>query len=822
MIDHLLGRPSQKFKKIHVLVVSGLWIAYILQGPKHGPPIIRRLSRFLTKNATAWQIHVLTMTGLYMLKNVDKLVNLESPEPLANIYSKSFYRASWILTALDAGFWTAMPVKPKAVRDIASILFSIYYLIFADQADSKVRKVRATVTAEHLRVSWEKQTSPFLRRLKMFTCPRIQVLRAFEIPRPPGSPYRSRIKAYLYYDGPRHSFKLQSKILLNFPGGGFVSMTPRHHDDSLCAWAKKLKMPVISINYGKAPEHPYPYSLDECYDAYMEIMRTKGRCIGLSGTVEPQIVLLGDSAGGNFVAGTVLKLLTNTAHPRLPASLIMIYPALDLNFNSWMTDEQVRLLREESVKELNSPGLMQKKESMYKGMSGKLRVEDSDVKDFRLPSSVEATDAGYGSMTSASNKNAWDTNRSIRKQQEHIGTLLAMTSRVSYFSDKVITPEMLRAMIILYIGPVNRPDFTTDYLLSPVNAPAELLAKFPKVYMMCGEVDPLVDDTVIFAGRLREAKRSAVQRMEALAMSKPWDQHNESEFVEVMLIRGISHGFLQIPMLLPEGKAAISRCAAWIQEAFASREQRYRFNEPLASANNSINGSNILTTEVGDLASNSRRPITTRRPLSQLFKGLLSVAGLGWIVEANADIDDYDEDDDYYYYEYDDEDIGILDPDWTGDPEEDQIRNQLELNVSSLSANHRIGPTGPINLPLLPPANNTKDDFISNGNRHVMNSSEPDVTRSATESSSRSSNRSSDSRLHPTEMQKRREKRKLFRQKSWDKNSLVLEADLMERRRNTIVQSLTAVNPDGNPDGNPKHSLDVSTPSRVIKTKDSK
>ena len=31
-------------------------------------------------------------------------------------------------------------------------------------------------------------------------------------------------------------------------------MTPEHHEERLCAWAEKTGRPVLSIDYGKAPE----------------------------------------------------------------------------------------------------------------------------------------------------------------------------------------------------------------------------------------------------------------------------------------------------------------------------------------------------------------------------------------------------------------------------------------------------------------------------------------------------------------------------------------------------------------------------------------
>ena len=53
-------------------------------------------------------------------------------------YSSNYYRATWISTGLDAGFATAMSIRPKWLKDICSVLFSIYYIIYATEADEKV------------------------------------------------------------------------------------------------------------------------------------------------------------------------------------------------------------------------------------------------------------------------------------------------------------------------------------------------------------------------------------------------------------------------------------------------------------------------------------------------------------------------------------------------------------------------------------------------------------------------------------------------------------------------------------------------------------
>ena len=145
---------------------------------------------------------------------------------------------------------------------------------------------------------------------------------------------------------------------------------------------------------------------------------------------------------------------------------------------------------------------------------------------------------------------------------------------ISYFNDRILTPEMMRAMIILYIGPHHRPDFSTDYLLSPLLAPESLLAKFPRTWMLTGERDPLVDDTVIFAGRLRQAKRAEWVAAKELGLDWARGSFNEEDSVVVDLVPGISHGFLQFVGVFPEGWKYIFKCGKWITEAFEETDSR--------------------------------------------------------------------------------------------------------------------------------------------------------------------------------------------------------------------------------------------------------
>lgn len=484
------------------------------------------------------------------------------------------------------------------------MIFSVYYLIAAEQADEKVRKVRGMLTLDHLRVSWNKPNTPYLAFLTALVRPRLMKYppRAIRIPRPSNSDYKEPVKGWLYFDGPLSALKTHTKIVLDIPGGGFVAMDPRTNDDKLMAWAGKTRLPVLSLDYQKAPEYPYPYGLNECFDVYQTIVASRGRCIGLSGEVIPKIVVTGDSAGGNLATGMVLMIIESgsTGSRRfqgensipIPDGLILIYPGLDLNISNWISDEQMTLITDRKMRNMNK-NMLRQKSMQYTHLTG--TPHQSEVEDDATPPAITSSDINpqYDDAIIKSpsqevpttspqprtrERSGTETRRSsISHHPAPMQTRLAMSSMISYFNDRILSPEMMRSMIILYIGPHNRPDFSTDYLLSPILAPDSLLAHFPKTFFMTGERDPMVDDTVIFAGRLRRVKAEMHERdVAANGLRREFD---ERDVVEVALIPGISHGFMQFVGAFPEGWKHIYRCGRWIEDIFAQAEDRDRFDQ---------------------------------------------------------------------------------------------------------------------------------------------------------------------------------------------------------------------------------------------------
>lgn len=164
----------------------------------------------------------------------------------------------------------------------------------------------------------------------------------------------------------------------------------------------------------------------------------------------------------------------------------------------------------------------------------------------------------------------------------------------------------MRAMAILFIGPHRNPDFASDYHLSPVLAPSHILAQFPPLIMTCGEKDPFVDDNVIFAGRVREAKRARRKELEQLVSGKSvkfGDQlrmtsrevgldeatlraakrelaelasQTEEDWVQLHIFSDWSHGYMQMASLMPEARTVINDLADRMEDVFASKRGRRR------------------------------------------------------------------------------------------------------------------------------------------------------------------------------------------------------------------------------------------------------
>ncbi|KNE55423.1 hypothetical protein AMAG_17778 [Allomyces macrogynus ATCC 38327] len=143
-----------------------------------------------------------------------------------------------------------------------------------------------------MRVSWEKQKHPYIQKLARSMMPRItwrskriQIQRlASAYGYDPADPKTTVMDVFLYYAGKVENLPRVTQVILHVHGGGFVCMDPECHEDYLTQWAHMAPgCLVVALNYGKAPEYPFPYGLEENFEFYRLIRETNGECLGLGG-----------------------------------------------------------------------------------------------------------------------------------------------------------------------------------------------------------------------------------------------------------------------------------------------------------------------------------------------------------------------------------------------------------------------------------------------------------------------------------------------------------------------------------------------------------
>ncbi|MDI3408784.1 alpha/beta hydrolase [Streptomyces cavernicola] len=107
-------------------------------------------------------------------------------------------------------------------------------------------------------------------------------------------------------------------VVLFLHGGGFVLCDLDSHDAFCRATADATEAVVVSVDYRRAPEHPFPAAPEDAYTALLWAAKSyPGR----------RIAVAGDSAGANLAA--VLTLLARDRGGPEIAFQVLYYPMLD-------------------------------------------------------------------------------------------------------------------------------------------------------------------------------------------------------------------------------------------------------------------------------------------------------------------------------------------------------------------------------------------------------------------------------------------------------------------------------------------------------------
>ncbi len=110
------------------------------------------------------------------------------------------------------------------------------------------------------------------------------------------------------------------RMLLFFHGGGWVTESVDTYNNVCMYLAEKTKSRVASVEYRLAPENPFPNGLEDCYNAAREILLNPH----LLEIHADELVLVGDSAGGNLAAA--VSLMARDRGEFTVSKQILIYP----------------------------------------------------------------------------------------------------------------------------------------------------------------------------------------------------------------------------------------------------------------------------------------------------------------------------------------------------------------------------------------------------------------------------------------------------------------------------------------------------------------
>lgn len=110
------------------------------------------------------------------------------------------------------------------------------------------------------------------------------------------------------------------RAILYVHGGDFYSGSLRTHRALAGALAKAASSDVLLIDYRRAPEYPYPAQIDDALTAYRWLLD--------SGYENDNIVVIGDSAGGNLAIEAMLRQMQ--VNGPMPAAVVAMSPITDL------------------------------------------------------------------------------------------------------------------------------------------------------------------------------------------------------------------------------------------------------------------------------------------------------------------------------------------------------------------------------------------------------------------------------------------------------------------------------------------------------------
>eukprot|EP00066_Takifugu_rubripes_P018367 XP_011607633.1 PREDICTED: hormone-sensitive lipase-like [Takifugu rubripes] len=335
-------------------------------------------------------------------------------------------------------------------------------------------------------------------------------------------------------------------LLIHFHGGGFVAQTSKSHENYLRTWSKELNVPIVSVDYSLSPEAPFPRALEECFYAYCWALQ---HC-HLLGSTADRVCLAGDSAGGNLCITVSMKALSNGV--RVPDGIMTAYPATLLTTDA----SPSRLLT--LIDPFLPLGVLTKCVNAYAGTDwGTVHptMGRHSVSSLRRNTAVLLSDLTQGASNWISSflepgrtSGPGSPTSTMRRTQSNVTLRTAPDVSAGHHRSHVGYPEgfqPLRSECQAFVSLTSCPIIRNPFV-SPLLAPNNLLRGLPPVHIVASALDALLDDSVMFARKLRD-------------MGQP---------VSLTVVEDLPHGFLSLSQLAKETEVASSVCVEELRKIF--------------------------------------------------------------------------------------------------------------------------------------------------------------------------------------------------------------------------------------------------------------
>ncbi|CAF0754677.1 unnamed protein product [Adineta ricciae] len=280
---------------------------------------------------------------------------------------------------------------------------------------------------------------------------------------------------------------MSDHLLVHIHGGGFIATSSSTHEIYLKPWALNFEIPIVSIDYSLAPEYPYPRAIEECYYAYAWILKNANK-LGWNGKT---LLLVGDSAGGNLV--TIVTIKAIEAGLRKPDGIICFYTPFLLGYS--MSPSRLMAIMDP----LLNTGFLWRCLAAYAG----IKADEEPAHD-ALESAAASEDVG--DIPAGKRRKIEKTLSSSDETAIDTAKLSTTNQNPEYIRDDTYYTrlgDIMGSRQAKLLRKLRESTLPNNPYMSPLRASDDVLRQFPTTYLVACHQDPLLDDSVTFARRLR-------------------------------------------------------------------------------------------------------------------------------------------------------------------------------------------------------------------------------------------------------------------------------------------------------------------------------